>query len=324
MKRIIALGIVVLVVVAAWSGGWLWGAEQIRTYQRQLTVADGVTQPKLTCDSFNVGGFPFGFDVTCTNATVATADTTVTANGLKASVLVYNPFHVLVFAQSPVGIADAFTGSRSRVDFASAEGSARLTGWRIGRVSLVVEKPEWNDAVIDEDRLIAKADHAEVQLVDLPEAHDAKAGLAALGQYVQLDNLDAPGFQIAAAKSTFEGEITNLPDDVRTYGDAGLLKRWQAAGGIFKLIGFKGEDAAGDHFEATGNFSLDGQGHLQGQLKLNSKGVIERLGTAVPNQLHGLLLGGQAADGSYSQTVNIAAGVVFSGLVPAAMIPPLF
>jgi hypothetical protein len=323
MKRIIALGVVVLIACALWTGAWLWGASQINAYEQQLATADGVTSPKLTCGSFGVGGFPFGFDLTCAGATVTLADTTVTASGLKGSVLVYNPFHVLVFAQSPVTVADAFTGSQSRIDFASLEGSARLTGWRIGRISLVAEQPVWNDTVL-EDRLIAKADHAELQLVDLPDLYDAKTHLAALGEYVELDNVSAPGFQIEGGKATFESELSNLPDDVRTYGDPDLVKRWQAANGAFKLIGFKGQDAAGDNFDATGNFTLDAGGHVNGQLKLNSKGMVERLGPMIPDQLRGLIVGPQADDGSYSQTINIAAGIVFAGLMPAGTLPALF
>ncbi len=126
-------------------------------------------------------------------------DQMVTAAGIKASAEVYNPTHVLVFGKSPVTIEDAFTGSKSRVDFDSLEGSARLSGWRIGRVSLIVEKPVWNDIVLD-DRLLAKADHAEAHLLDLPELYDGKAGLAALGQYVEIDNLVAPGSRSAPAR----------------------------------------------------------------------------------------------------------------------------
>jgi hypothetical protein len=322
MKRIIALGIVVFILFAGWTGAWFWARAQINQYAGALAEADGVTTPRLVCGSFNVGGFPFGFDVTCGDATVTMADTTVTAKGLKASAEVYNPTHVLVFAQSPVAVADAFSGSQSRVDFASLEASARLDGWRIGRVSLIVEQPVWNDTVLD-DKLIAKADHLEAHLVDLPDKHDAKAGLAALGEYVQIDNLDAPGVEIASGKSTFQGEITNLPDDVRTYGEPDLLKRWAAAGGSFDLVDFKGEDTD-SNFDATGTFKLDDGGHVGGQLKLSSKGVVERLGTLIPDQWKGLVVGSPDDSGTYRQTLTFAGGMVFSGLVPLGTTQPLF
>ena len=322
MKRIIMLGSVVLLVIVAWTGAWFWGAGFITEQVRMLETADGVTEPKLTCASFGVRGYPFGFDATCSNATVTYGDVTVSSSGLQVSAQIYNPTFVLAFAQSPVSIADAFTGSQSRVDFESAQGSARLTGWRIGRVSLVVEKPVWNDTVL-EDRLIGRADHAEAHLLDLPDDHDAKAGLAGLGQYVQIEGLNVPGFEINAAKATFEGMVDKLPDDVRTYGDPDLLKRWQAAGGSFTLKGLNAVD--GDtSFDAMGALKLDDQGRLNGQLKLHSKGVVERIGPLIPETYRGWIVGAQAEDGSYSQTLNIAAGVVFAGLIPAGMVPPAF
>lgn len=322
MKRIIILGTVVVLVIALWTGAWFWGAGFITDQVRALASEDGVTEPRVTCASFGVGGYPFGFDLTCTNATVTYGDVTVTASGLKASAQVYNPTFVLVFAQSPVNIADAFTGSQSRVDFGSAQASARLAGWRIGRVSLVIEKPVWNDTVL-EDRLIARAEHAEAHLIDLPDDHDPKAGLAGLGQYVQIEGLNVPGFEINAAKATLESTVDRLPDDIRTYGDPDLLRRWQAAGGTFTLKEFDAVDG-NSKLDATGNLKLDEQGRLDGQVKLHSNGVVERIGPVIPDAYRGWIVGAQAPDGSYSQTLNLAAGVVFAGLIPAGVVPPAF
>ncbi len=322
MKKIIALAAFIAVLAIGYSVAWLWAAGQASAYVTMLASADGVTTPRLACGTFGIGGFPFGFDATCSDAVIQSGDVTVTVSGLKASIEVYRPTHVLLFAQSPVNFADAFTGSRSRLDFTAAQASLRLDGWRIGRVSAVLEAPVLNDTVLD-DLLLAKADRFEAHLVDLPGKHDAAAGLASLGQYVEIDNLNAPGFAIAAGKSTFEAEIDNLPDDVRTYGDADLLRRWQAAGGKYNIVAFTGEDGP-NRFETSGTLGLDNAGRVEGQLKLSSKGVVERIGPMIPEQFRGLIIGGQAADGSYSQTVNIAAGVIFSGLMPAGLIPPLF
>jgi hypothetical protein len=320
MKKIIALGVVVFLLVAGYSVAWLWAAGQATAYVKTLETADGVSMPRVVCGDFRISGWPFGFDATCTDATVTSGDVTVTLAGLKASAEVYRPTHVLVFAQSPIGIDDAFTGSRSRLDFTDAQASARLDGWRIGRVSVVVDGPVWNDTVLD-DRLLAKASKLEAHLVDVPGKHDAQAGLATLANYALVEGLDAPGFQIGGGKSTFEAEITNLSDDVRTYGDADLLQRWQVAGGKFNIVSFKGDDATSS-FDATGTLGLDTAGRLEGQLKLHSRGVVERLGPMIPEQYKGWIVGTPAEDGSYSQVLNIAAGVVFSGLVPTGMIPP--
>ena len=88
-------------------------------------------------------------------------------------------------------------------------------------------------------------------------------------------------------------------------------------------MAFKGDDATSS-FDASGTLGLDPSGRLEGQLKLHSRGVVERLGPLIPEQYRGWIVGTPAEDGSYSQTLNIAAGVVFSGLVPTGIIPPLF
>lgn len=320
MKKIIALGVVIFVLAAAYAGAWFWAAGQASAYVKTLETADATSVPRVVCESFGIGGFPFGFDATCTNATMEMGDIKLTVSGIKASAEVYRPTHVLLFAQSPASIEDAFTGSRSRVDFASVQASVRLDGWRLGRASLVVTEPEWNDAVL-EDRLIARAGKLEVHLVDVPAKHDPGKGLATLEQYMLVEGLDAPGLEIGGGASTFEAEISNLPDDVRTYADADLLKRWQAAGGKYSIKGFKGDDATSS-FAAEGALGLDAGGRLEGQLKLHSRGVIERIGSMIPEQYRGWIVGTPAEDGSYTQVLNIAAGVVFSGLVPAGIIPP--
>ncbi len=322
MKKIVALGIVIVVLIAAYGAAWLWAAGQATDYVKSLESADSVTVPRVTCESFGIGGFPFSFDATCTNATIQTGDLSLTVSGFKATAQVYRLTHVLLFAQSPVTIQDAFTGSSSRVDFSSLSASARLDGWRIGRVSLVVDAPVWTDTVLD-DRPIARASKLEAHLIDEPQKHDAAAGLATLAQYGKVEGLDAPGWNIASGQVTFEGEVTALPDDVRTYGDADLLRRWQGAGGKVLIRSLAGGDTAGA-FEASGTLGVDAAGRVEGQLKLHSNGVVERLEPLFPPEYKGWIVGTQAEDGSYSQTLNIAGGVVFSGLVPTGVIPPLF
>jgi hypothetical protein len=322
MKKILALAFVIVILVGGYGIAWLWAAGQATDYVKSLETADGVTMPRVICERFGIGGFPFGFDVTCTNATIESGDVTVQVSGLKATAEVYRPTHVLVFAQSPVTLQDAFTGSSSRVDFASLSGSARLDGWRIARVSVVAEAPVWTDTVL-EDRPIATAARAEAHLIDEPAKHDAEKGLATLAQYVKIEALDAPLWDIAQGNATFEGEITNLSDDVRTYGDADLLQRWQAAGGKYTITSLKGGDSSGS-FDVAGTLGLDTAGRTEGQLKLHSRGVVERLAPLFPPEWKDWIVGNPAADGSYSQTLNIAAGVVFSGLVPTGVIQALF
>ena len=332
MKKIVALLIVVVLVVAAWSGGWLWGAGRIKDEIASLAARDGETAAKLTCGTTNVTGFPFRFDIECANATILDQDVTVTVAGIRATFLAYNPTQVVFSTLGPVTIFDAFSGASYRIDYTANSGGASLTtddiwrgltgeGWRIGRISLAADNLKWVDTVLGENPVLSTA-HAEIQIVDMPEQHDAATGTAGLAGYAVLHEATAPAYGIADGELSLEAELTKLPDDVRDYADASILKFWQDQQGELKLVSFKGT-AGEDFVESSGAVKLAAGSHIDGSVSVKSKGLIERLGTSVPEDIKGLILGQPAADGSYSQTLNIKAGIVFVGLVPVAMIPPL-
>jgi hypothetical protein len=322
MKRIVILAIVIVVVFGGWSAAWLAGSGFIRSNIGELAKPDGESAPKVACDRLDVGGYPFWFDVVCNGLTVVSGDITATAPVVKAQLLVYDPWHLVATATGPLTLNDAFTGAKTRLDWQKIEASARLTGWRIARISVLAETLALNDTVAG-DNLLAKASHGEFHLLDIPEQHDAAKGLAALALYAKLDDLNAPGFQINNGRSTLEADITGLSDDVRTYGDADILTRWQAAGGSIKLVGLKGDDGDTQHFDVNGTLGLDAAMHPAGQLTVASKGLVERFGSMIPEQMRPLVLGNPGADGSYSQVLNLTNGVLFSGLVPLGPLPAI-
>ncbi|MEO8883562.1 MAG: DUF2125 domain-containing protein [Devosia sp.] len=321
MKRIVILAIVLAIIIAGWSAAWLYAAGIIRQNVTELANADGQTTPKLTCARLDVGGYPFWFDVTCGSMTVVSGDLTANVAEVKGTVLVYDPWHALVLATGPATLADAFSGSKQRLDWQKLEASARVTDWRIGRISVLADALVLNDTVAG-DTLLGKAGHAEFHLLDIPNQHDTQKHLAGLAVYAKADDLNAPGFQINAGKSTLEAEISGLSDDVRTYGDPDIVKRWQAAGGKVTLVGLKGDDGA-DNFAVTGNLNLDAAYRPAGQLTIGSKGLVERFGSMVPDQWRGLVLGSPATDGSYHQVLTLTNGLILSGLIPLGTLPPL-
>ena len=88
MRRIIIFGVVIAVLVAGYTGAWFWVAHEANSRIAALATADGETSPRLTCTTLSIGGFPFGFDVTCEGATLVDGDLTTTAAGVQASVQV--------------------------------------------------------------------------------------------------------------------------------------------------------------------------------------------------------------------------------------------
>ena len=333
MRKFIALIVVVAIVAGGWTAGWFYGAGEINGTLAALASTDGDTEPRVTCGRQGVAGFPFRFDVTCEDATLKDGDVTATLGGFKATLLVYNPTQAKFSALSPITLSDAFSGAQSRIVFSGAEGSAQVVardlwrgltageGWRIGRISIVADGIEWTDTVVGEVPVMSTS-RLEAHLIDVPELHDPAAGAAALASFVSFAGATAPAYGITDGDATLEAELTGLPDDLRALAEPDALKRWQAAGGQLKLIGLRGT-AGEDFIDTSGALGLDSGGRLDGQIELKSKGLVERLGSLLPDEWRGLVVGSQAEDGSYSQVLTIKAGVLFSGLMPITVIPPL-
>ena len=322
MKRIIWLFTAVILVVVLWSGAWLFLASQVRGNIELLADADGVTTPRFTCETLDISGFPFRFDADCANARLVNGDVVVDLAGVRASVLVYRPTHVLASALGPVSIVDAFTGSQSAVTWSGLEASARLEGWRIARISLSGKDVNWSDTLMGET-LIAQGSLVDLQLGDIAEQHDAEKGLAALAGYLQVKDLVAPGFTVADGNGEVEVEVTSLPDDVRRIGEPDALLNWRVAGGQLKLVSIHATDGDSD-LKATGNLAIDPQGLLDGQIDIASTRVAERLGPYLIEPYRTLVLGSPAPDGTHTNVLNFRGGNIFSGLVPIASVPPLF
>lgn len=322
MKRIIALFIAIIVVVALWSGAWLFLSGEVRKNVVALADADGVTTPRLTCGTLNVSGFPFRFDVDCAKAQVLDGDLVIDIADINARVLVYRPTHVLAAAQGPIKIEDTFTGSQSTLNFATLEASARTDGWQIARIALNGTDLNWSDTLMG-DNLIAKSAMIDLQLGDIPEQHDAAKGLAALAGYFQAKDLVAPGFTIANGNAEIEVEVNGLPDDVRLLAEPDALVNWRAAGGQLKLVSAHATDGDSD-LKANGNLALDPQGLLDGQIDINSTKVAERLEPYLIEPYRTLVLGNPSPDGSHANVLNFRGGNVYSGLLPIASVPPLF
>lgn len=334
--KVIVLGCVVALVFALWSGAWLFGASAIREQVIALAANDPEVSPRIGCATLNVSGFPFRFDVDCGKATLDSGDETITVDGIRASVLAYNPTHVIFSMHAPYAMHNAFTGSSSRFDFERLNGSARITasdfieglsgkGWRIARISLVADKLVWNDTVLS-DVLQAKADKIELQIGDMPETHDAAAGTAGLALYARVDALTAPAFRITDGQSEFQSELTGLPDDLMILAsDPDPIRNWQRRGGQFKLVGFTGTQADPDErFDIAGEASLTETGLVNAKLTYSGKGVLDRFGSILPPVEMAMIKGAQQPDGGFSNQLTMINSQLRLLTMTLVEIPPLW
>jgi len=321
-KRIIILGSVVVALVVLWSIGWLVAAGFIKQNIDAQALADGVSSPRLTCGTLNVGGYPFRFDADCETAQIAMGDIVLDVPGLRASVLVYAPTHLRASAKGPLQLTDNFTGTRNSLAWSGLEASIRLQDWRIARASVSGQNLVWADNLMGET-IIAQSPLVEFHLFDIPEQHDTERHLAALAGYAQAQDVSYPGITLSDTKAEVQLELSGLPDDVRNWGDPRLLPLVQQAGGTLKIVSIHATDAS-SVLDASGELKLDAQGLLDGAIAITSTGVAERIGPMLAEPWRTLVLGTAQADGSYTNRLAFTAGAIFSGLVPIASVAPLF
>jgi hypothetical protein len=336
-KKVIWLGIVVFLVIAAWTGAWVWAAGEVNGQLVALAQNDGDTEPQVTCTHLEVGGFPFWLDATCEGARLTWGDETVTAAGIKATTLFYNPTHANFSVRSPVTTENAFTGSASSLEFTGLEASAHLIprdlfegvttgrGWRIERISVVADGLKWSDTVAD-PFLQASADHVEAHLVDLPARHDTATGAAGLAAYLAVGNLDAPGYKIARGSGSLTAELTGLPDDLQVLAnDPDLLRHWQQRGGTLTIDELKGsQPEPATLFDVTGSAALTDTGLLNVDLSYTTRNIFQRFVGLLPSYQIPLLEGAAQADGTSKNSIRLADGRLKLLTFTILDVPPLF
>ncbi|MGV3491613.1 MAG: DUF2125 domain-containing protein [Devosia sp.] len=335
MRRIVWLTIAVVIVVAGWSTGWLFAAGELKKQVDQLALNDGETAPRFTCGTLNISGYPFRFDLDCVDGTLVDQDLTLTFPGLRASVLAYNPTHVIFSGRGPFTWADAFSGSQRRLDFTALNGSLRLTAgdfirgfsgetWRLARLSVEGDELTVTDVVAG-DVFEASARRFEAHLVDVPEQLDLAAGTATLAEYVKVEGLTLPGVTIYDADFTLDAQLTAIPADLRDLATADPVRDWQARGGTLKLAQLAGTQASPEEsFEITGDLRLNGGGYVEGQLDYKTKGALDRLSAVVTPINLAMLKGAPQPDGTFANTLNIADGQVKLLTFVFMILPPLF
>lgn len=321
-KRIIVLGGILLVLVVLWSGAWLFVAGQIKSQVDMLALADGETSPQLACGTLDISGYPFRFDLACTEASLVSGDLLVTAPAIRASALAYRPNHLLASIEGPAEVSDAFSGQRQEISWTQMQGSLRIENWRIARLSLEGEELAWTDRLFG-NALIAQSPHVEAHLLDMPELFDEATQRAALAAYVSLKEAALPGFDINGTNTEIEAEITGLPADIRNWGAVPVLEDWQGAGGTLRLVALRANDGTSD-LTATGDLSLDAQGFPTGSVAVDSLGVAQRIGPFIEEPWRTLVLGVPGEDGRHKNQLSFANGGLSSGIVPIAAMPSLF
>lgn len=322
MKRFVIMIIAVIAVAVLWMAGWFYVAGIVRDEIGALALADGVSQPRLTCEGLNVGGAPFSFSPHCTEARITSGDISVSVPEISGTALFYRPFHIQVFVTGPAYVTDAFTGASQKLDWSNLHASLRIEDGTIGRFSALADDLVYSDTLMGDEQL-ATAVHGEIHLLDSTPGDAAPGTGQVYDFYASFEDLDSARLDLANAALSVDGRLTGVPDSA-LWGDPDLVAFWQAYGGQLALRGLDLE--AGElAFNATGEASLDSSGLLNANAEITSRGVTGRIARLIGDPaVAQIVLGGPDAEGVSRQKLTVTEGQMVVGIMPIMTVPPLF
>lgn len=321
MKRFPLLIVIVLALAALWAGFWYYVAGRISDEAQLLAQADGVTSPRIACQTFTVSGFPFHFSPICEGAEITSGDLTLSLPQVSATALFYRPTHLQLFFTSPARLDDAFTGSAHEVQWDTLRASLRLEGSRIGRVSMIGDDLVHADALFGA-MVLGSADHLELHLIDATPSDAPHTGGQTLDVFARLEGTAIEGFDIADGDARLDGRLTGVPP-LDLLGHPEILRLWQMAGGTLTLRAFEAS-AEGLEISARGEASLDETGRVDAALDLSSTGLVERFPGLADDPVAALFLGRPDDSGTYGQSLSVRGGTLFVGILPVLALEPLF
>lgn len=321
MKRFPLMIVIVLALAALWSGFWYYVAGRISDEVQTLAQSDGITAPRITCQTFTVSGFPFHFSLICDGAEITSGDLTLSLPQVSGTALFYRPTHVQLFFDSPARLADAFTGSAQELQWETMRASVRLQGDRVARISMIGDNLVHADALFNE-MVLGSANHVELHLVDATPSDAPVTGGQTLDIFARLDGTTIAGLDIENGDGRIDGRLTGVPS-LDLLGHPELLRLWQMAGGELTLRGFEAK-ADGLEITAQGEASLDETGRLNASLEVSSNGLVERLPGLAEDPVAAMFLGHPDDSGTYSQTMSVRGGTVFVGILPVLSLEPVF
>jgi hypothetical protein len=327
---------VVVLLALTWSAFWWFAAQRA-----EATIAAWIEQEARhgrihTCASRTVGGYPFRFEVRCTQPTMELTGQepplVVKAKDVVAVAQVYQPGLVIAEIAGPVTIAESGHPPAWQADWQLAQASLRGVPGRPERLSVVIERLVFDQAGSGSER-IGSADHLELHVRRSATATDDKPAAEfaanATGAVVRVGPL---------GPRPIEAEINGVlrgVSDLRAKPMPQRLREWQTAGGRLEVtkLRLKQGDAVA---VAAGGLSLTPAGRPDGAVDITMAGfdslvrelVGERGGRIQLGLLAGLAFLGRPAeiDGKrgIAMTLRINDGVAFLGPIPLGRVDPLF
>jgi hypothetical protein len=261
-RSIISIVVIVVILAAAWTGGWFWlaGWADARATEALRELSDqGID---VDCTNRVVGGFPFALRISCADTAVAerTTETKADLAAVTGGASVLAPMTVTIDMASPARVASARLVEPAEMRW---EGAAVNVGMGMNGprdVTFVTEKLDAAFAV--RDIPVGKVTAASAQGSLAPSD-----GGGTSGTFVFSDlRLSVDGKELPPMTGIVSGELS-VPPRALLAGRAGMQAPIAARGINIAL------ESGGARFKADGEMTVDGEGIVDGNLVFKIAGV---------------------------------------------------
>lgn len=336
---VIAPVALLVVLAVAWSGAWVYAANRAEHEIDAWVDREAKLGRIWNCGERRLAGFPFRFELVCTDPTLETRGgdpMRITAVAVHAVAQIWAPNHIVAEFVPPARVEDRATGRAYAATWSLLQmsGVGDLSG-QPQRFSLAVREPRVEEPADASGRTLLSARLLEFHVRRVPGASgpdglEYAAGLTG-GESAVLAEAGSPGPVDVAVQG-----LLTAAADLRPMPLAQRLRAWAAAGGTARLDRFT-VTTPQVVASATGDLSLDVGGRLNGSLDLGFSGLndlvkqLDRAGL-VPGELSpvvgALAMVGKPAtiDGrkGVSFALSFKAGTLRLGGFPVGMVPPVF
>lgn len=266
---------VMFALAAGWTGFWKFAAGKAETAIDGWRAREAKAGRIYTCDSQNVGGFPFRIEVNCDQASAVLSGNQppieLKATGLLMVAQVYQPGLLISEFRGPLTVGEPGKSPNMIADWKLAQSSVRGTPTAPERGSLVFDQLSVDRMNGSAREKISRAKHGEFHGRMIEGSATNKPVIEVVAQ---IDQGTAPNLHPAAA-TPIDADITAVLRGLNDFSPKPWPVRFremQAAGGRIDIT--KARVQQGEILAIGGGaLSLNGDGRLEGELRITMAGL---------------------------------------------------
>jgi hypothetical protein len=315
-RRILWLGVFVIVLVAAYTAGWFWLAQKIEGEAARTLARLGERGTKAECVNPEARGYPFRIGLYCDRISVEqpAEAMSLAAGAFRSAGQIYDPMRLVAELDSPATLSTPQTGPLA-LQWTNLRASARLADPLPERVSLQAVTLK-----------VTAADGKQLVAADSFESHmrpnGADLDLAARFAGLALDPVLVDGRSVPPLSG--EADLS-LGDGIRLLDDGARDLRGRS--GVIRTLSLTlGEQGS---LTVSGPFSIDADGLIDATLKVSlhePRALAASLSQVFPEQADKIRQGfaGLSFLGSQpSLPLRINKGMASLGFIPLGKLPPV-